>query len=290
MAEGDEQSQREVACLRFVENCAVPIFGVHAEEAVIFGTGALFRTGDVACLLTARHAINDLEEQVGLEQAVVPLRSSALAGPRRSEKGIGEFREKLCPTIRLCPMRAARAKVPAEDIGALVLDSQDVVRQLEQSFHILAPSQLLAGDQQEGRFYVAGYPRDAGLKVEGGLSSRFFYFGTERISCIPDPVDWKEPPDPNVDFFLKPPQRILNQHGQPIKKPNLKGMSGCLVWVDSQTVPPRAIWLPHQQMRIAGIQTSCIGTETNSAIRTTNAEAVGRLLAALPLLAKKNSA
>ena len=63
-------------------------------------------------------------------------------------------------------------------------------------------------------------------------------------------------------------------------RPDLHGLSGCLVWavLNSNDTESDGFWHPAKELRVAGLEKSCVA---GKCVRASNAAAMGRLLQAI---------
>ncbi len=270
---------RSAACLEYISKCAVPVVGWKDDDIGVFGTRALFRIGSVSCLVTAAHVIDEVKKAVSIYGLGLPLPSSSILGPHGCADRTGEFDEAFVRVAAPGLVQIAWSQNAADDLCALILHSADKVQELAQNYAFLDAECIVPAGAQVERYWVFGYPRGATLAWGGSTRWRRYHFNPPRLPGTPAGVAWDPPADPNVNTFFGPPDNVFNEHDEPVKHPDLHGISGCLVWAEIAEEPGTGVWHPERQLRVAGLQTSC--STGKCLIRTTNALAVHALLAGI---------
>jgi len=159
----------------------------------------------------------------------------------------------------------------------MLLLSPQKVAELERGYNVLGLSDILTNDAPVQHYWIGGYPEGARLTVGGERAYRFYRFTTRKLAAPPAGVAWQPPADPQVNVFFEPPSNIRNERGEPLTQPpDLRGMSGCLVWAVLPQDQRDGVWEAKRELRVAGIQTSV--SDPGRVVRATGALPMHRFL------------
>lgn len=231
-----------------LNRCTVPVVETDGKQSAVLCTATPFEIGGRRLLVTAGHAIPALE------------RAGRLGTP--GDRGIYYW----TPTARIWHA----IDTAPYDVGIIEFESEEGWAPIKQRFTPLTLDNVYAGQRENGRFVIAGFPAAA---VDATLRSQVenpLLLGTDLYTGSDAQATR------GIDFLLGYPDALYDQSWRPQPVPRLQGMSGASVWVlTTENRTAGGVWSPESTVKIAGIQVSAAHGRF---LRVVNWAAVGRCI------------
>ena len=230
----------------FVVSCTVPLAIRDSVHHGAQGTGALFRLGGTAYLVTARHVLKGLD----LERVGIP----TIPGPEfwAANPGGPPVKLKAAGILPLGKPQVTLLTDARLDLAAVTLDSPQLVNALERTYTFLTAGNLLRSGEHVECNVVCGFPIAVGRKVGDRDVYPPVAVWTHQIAA-PHQADRLDPPDPQIDVYLE--YRKEGQvSGQNTGTPQLEGVSGAVVWGVLSEDNDRGVWTAESRVRVAAFQ------------------------------------
>ena len=219
---------------RFALSVTVPIFLEVGDSSGLLATGTLFKVDGRSFLITARHVFDNLPDLTRLAYPENPIRGGLFT--------FGSF------TV----LKPIEEHI---DVAAVELKNAEMIAKLEANWQFLsldnvAAPTMVTGD---GAFFVSGYPASLTKTEAGWTRGKLATAYTQRL---PTPPANAEPPViAELDLFFDYGHDATSVTGQPVKTPELPGVSGASVW-ELRSAP--GVWTPETATRVIGIQTAYV--------------------------------
>lgn len=204
---------------------------------VIEGTGVLLKIADVAFILSAAHVC------AGVVKDGRALLVGVHGAPLISLEGLD---------VQVSDDRGD------EDIAFMRLPSEvAVVLARHKSFLRLSEVDVERRPPTRGSYAVLGFPCGSQRTVaEGVLNAEPFWF----LSWLYEGelVSFTVGKSIALEFV---PKRVLDLNGDPVRAPELRGISGCGIWrlIGIDDGVPGQAWQPAHTIRLAGIEHTVVG-------------------------------
>lgn len=236
---------------RFVLNVTVPIFLEVGDSGGLLATGTLFKIDGRSFLITARHIVNDVTDLTCLAYPENPTRGELFT--------FGSF------TI-------LKPNEEHIDVAAVEFKSPETIARLEANWQFLSLENVAAPSwvTSDGAFFVSGYPESLTKLESGWTTGKLATAYTQRLPT--PPAEAKLPAFPELDLFFDYGHDATSVTGQPMKTPEMPGVSGASVW---ELRPASGVWAPENATRVVGIQSAYLHSKY---LRAKNWWAVAKVL------------